>query len=440
MKYVVNDDVFNDMLLTVDELIAQGDYKFYRLTNEVECHHGFQYKTGLNIDTIPFNPQGECEPGGLYFFREDQLNEMSRYLFNSSPVWIREVTFPPDAKIWKMDGKYKADKFILGERKSIYDDDVVPKNELLKFAAMSGNVKVVDDLLQDVNITSHDDALMLASRCDQEKIVKRLLADPRITSWHALRTATEYGYIDIVTRLLADSRLDLVRDACTDDVYDPFTSALETASEFGHGYIVRLLLADPRVDPSTGNHALCLAIKTGHFHVVEALLADPRVDPSVDDDCKYPIVVAVISHHLSIIKLLLDDPRVDPSVNSNRALVCAAEDGDIEVVNLLLADPRVDPSARYNYILQRASQLGHFGIVKRLLADPRGDPTRDNSRALSYAAGGCHFNVVEALLEDDRTNSLVLGTEDIRNAIKYGYFSVAGRLLLAHLDAIGSYI
>ncbi len=38
-----------------------------KLTNEFECHNGFSFKTGLNIDFIPFNPKGECQPGGIYF-------------------------------------------------------------------------------------------------------------------------------------------------------------------------------------------------------------------------------------------------------------------------------------------------------------------------------------------------------------------------------------
>lgn len=89
--------------------------KYYKLTNSDECHHGFQYKTGLNIDTIPFNPTGQCSPGGLYFASEVQLiNHMAWGL--GTAKYIRKVTFPDDARIYVEDGKYKADKIILDER------------------------------------------------------------------------------------------------------------------------------------------------------------------------------------------------------------------------------------------------------------------------------------------------------------------------------------
>jgi hypothetical protein len=38
-----------------------------KLTNIEENHNGFQFNTGLNIDTVPFNPSGDCKPGGIYF-------------------------------------------------------------------------------------------------------------------------------------------------------------------------------------------------------------------------------------------------------------------------------------------------------------------------------------------------------------------------------------
>lgn len=43
------------------------DKNFVKLTTQNEIHNGFQYKTGLNVDHIPFRPYGECCEGGLYF-------------------------------------------------------------------------------------------------------------------------------------------------------------------------------------------------------------------------------------------------------------------------------------------------------------------------------------------------------------------------------------
>jgi hypothetical protein len=49
------------------------DKQFVKLTNKEENHNGFQFQTGLNVDTSPFNPKGECRPGGIYFY---EINKM----------------------------------------------------------------------------------------------------------------------------------------------------------------------------------------------------------------------------------------------------------------------------------------------------------------------------------------------------------------------------
>ena len=43
---------------------------FYKIVNP-KGHTGMIYKNGKNVDVLPFNPSGDCEPGGIYFSRED---------------------------------------------------------------------------------------------------------------------------------------------------------------------------------------------------------------------------------------------------------------------------------------------------------------------------------------------------------------------------------
>ena len=95
--------------------------KLYRLTNEDEKHNGFQYHDGLNVDTQPFNPSGDCEPGGLYFFCEKSLHRFPIYVSMIYIKWIREVKLLPDSRIYKMMDKFKTDKFFLGPRSSFSD-------------------------------------------------------------------------------------------------------------------------------------------------------------------------------------------------------------------------------------------------------------------------------------------------------------------------------
>lgn len=107
---------------TVDELYeVYPNTKFFRLTNKDELHNGFQYKTGVNEDTVPFNPIGVCAKGGLYFYAEDQVHTYNKHVANAH--YIREVTFDGlnDVQIYDEGDKLKANKFILGERELFVD-------------------------------------------------------------------------------------------------------------------------------------------------------------------------------------------------------------------------------------------------------------------------------------------------------------------------------
>ena len=45
---------------------------FYKIINLELIHHDFKFKNGLNIDTVPFNPKGNCFPGvsEIFFLRD----------------------------------------------------------------------------------------------------------------------------------------------------------------------------------------------------------------------------------------------------------------------------------------------------------------------------------------------------------------------------------
>ena len=94
---------------------------YYKVTNEKECHHGYQYKDGLNILKEEFNdnPEHSCVPGGFYFTDYEHLH----YFFHYG-MWIREVTIPTDARVvLDPDGnKWRCDKIILGKKYHIEND------------------------------------------------------------------------------------------------------------------------------------------------------------------------------------------------------------------------------------------------------------------------------------------------------------------------------
>jgi len=102
------------MVVTRSTLDTDAGYhatKYYKITNLREKHKGYQYKTGLNVLDMPFQLEGDCVSGGLYFATIDAL-----HMFASFGVWVREVRLPLDARYVKVGNKYRADKIYLGGR------------------------------------------------------------------------------------------------------------------------------------------------------------------------------------------------------------------------------------------------------------------------------------------------------------------------------------
>ena len=158
--------------------------KYYKILNEEECHNGLQYKTGLNVDPLPFNPSGDCKPGGIYFAREDIL------AFLNHGSWIREVIIPEDAQVYENPGepkKWKADKVILRERERI-DVDVIKR--LIKEGA---DPRVCDN-----------EALIWAAENGHTEVVRLLIpvSDPKACDNEAPRWATEYEHTEVVKAMV----------------------------------------------------------------------------------------------------------------------------------------------------------------------------------------------------------------------------------------------
>jgi len=92
---------------------------YYKITNENEIHNGYQYEDGLNILDKPFEKEGSCVLGGLYFSDLRNIHEYAHY-----GCWLREVTIPDDAQFVRDPDvnsvKFRADRIILGARSYLY--------------------------------------------------------------------------------------------------------------------------------------------------------------------------------------------------------------------------------------------------------------------------------------------------------------------------------
>ena len=222
--------------------------KYYKILKEDENHHGLQYKMGLNVDHIPFNPSGSCESGGMYYAQKDIL------AFLYIGPWIREVTLCPDSNIYKDPNpnpeKWKTDKFILGERRRI-------------------NSKVIQELIQEgADVHAQNDyafALIWASENGHHEIAKLFLehgADVHAQKDESLRWASEGGHLEVVKLLLENGA----------DVHAQEDEALRWASENGHLEVVKLLLENGANVHAEEDEALRWASEGGHLEVVKLLL------------------------------------------------------------------------------------------------------------------------------------------------------------------------
>ncbi len=219
--------------------------RYYKILNESECHNGLQYRDGLNVDPVPFQEEGSCVPGGIYFASKDIL------AFLDMGPWIREVTLPSDAK-WVKDPsepeKFRANRVVLGPRRKI-------------------TAPVVEELLDegaDVHARC-DEALLLASAHGHLKVVKLLLkhgADVHAHDDRALRLASKKGHLEVVKLLLQHGA----------DVHAGNDVALRLAMANGHLEVVKLLLKHGADVHADNDVALRWASANGHLEVVKLLL------------------------------------------------------------------------------------------------------------------------------------------------------------------------
>jgi len=115
---------------------------YYKVTNEKENHHNFQYEDGLNILKQKFNnnPMDSCVRGGFYFTDENNILEYLSY-----GCWIREVSIPHDTQVildpsgdkWRTNGIILGKKYTIPEFLDFYFDNLFDK-EKFDYANRSG--------------------------------------------------------------------------------------------------------------------------------------------------------------------------------------------------------------------------------------------------------------------------------------------------------------
>jgi len=217
--------------------------KFYKWIKS-EGHNGMVYKEGLNTDILPFNPAGDCKPGGIYFSREDILAFLGygEDLYEVTPIG-RKYKNPGSPRKWKTHAVN------------------------LKYIGKRSDPKIIQMLLDNgANVHADDDSpLRNAAREEYTEIVKVLLdagADVHTGGDYVLRSAAVLGHTEIVKALLEAGA----------DVHAWDDSPLRSAARKGHTEIVKLLLAAGADVHAYDDIPLISAAEEGHTEIVKLLL------------------------------------------------------------------------------------------------------------------------------------------------------------------------
>ena len=113
--------------------------RFVKLTTKDCIHNGYEYKEGLNVLNGEFNTKSICAEGGLYFC---EIIHIFRWLsYNGKEMYyIWDVILPDDALIVKMRLTSKTNKFILKNKRYIWEDQecckLIVQNDGMKLKNM----------------------------------------------------------------------------------------------------------------------------------------------------------------------------------------------------------------------------------------------------------------------------------------------------------------
>ena len=214
--------------------------KYYKIVNP-DGHRGLVYKEGLNVDPKPFKPYGNCEPGGIYFSREDifAFLDYGTELYEVEPV---------------------------GE---VYENPGSPK----KWKAHSVNLKYIGKVLDNIkflvengaNIHADDDfALRWSSENGHLEVVKYLVengADIQAEDNIALRLSAENGHLEVVKYLVEQGA----------DIHSDDDFALRWSAENGRLEVVKYLVENGADIHANDDFALRWSAENGHLEVAEYL-------------------------------------------------------------------------------------------------------------------------------------------------------------------------
>ena len=187
--------------------------KYFKIVN-TEGHHGLVYCEGYNEDPLPFNPSGDCEPGGIYFTSTDILVFLNygTELYEVEPVgkFYENPGFPKKYKAHALNMQYigkindvNTIKYLVDNGADIHASD----DYALRWFSEKGHLDVVKYLVEiGANIHAcNEQALRWSAFNGNLKLVKYLIekgSDIHAHAEYALRYAAENVHLEVVKYLV----------------------------------------------------------------------------------------------------------------------------------------------------------------------------------------------------------------------------------------------
>ena len=193
---------------TMSDITIDLSKKYYKVTNEKECHYGFQYKDGLNVLIEPFLLTKQWgDLSGFYFTTIDHINQFYRY-----GIYLREVILPaddPELKVVKHGIFYRANKVILGKKYSLLDIttyhdlglDAASDSRAIDYASEHGLIDVLNKWKSSgLELKYSNRAIDLASEKGCVEVLDwwKYSELELIYSNYAIDLASEYGHIEVL--------------------------------------------------------------------------------------------------------------------------------------------------------------------------------------------------------------------------------------------------
>lgn len=253
----------------------------------------------------------------------------------------------------------------------------------------------------------------------------------------ALRAAASAHHWGVVERLLSEPRIagpSFMKGGC---YCKGHFDCIRIPAAGGCLEGVARIMAHPNVDAGkAGAEALAAAAGADQMDIVSHILADARVVTFLtpaSSEAAAALEQAARGGHLPLLQRLLEHSCLDHQYLATKALIAAAEAGQLAVVDHLLSCSRADPSHvphRSKFVLVAAAENGHAAVVERLLADPRIDPAGPyECRAVRCAAERGHLDTLQVLLADPRCASAEVRSKALIAAAQAGCTAVVAHLL-----------